>query len=305
MKRSPRIRAHQDIEGEAFLVLRDSVSITFYLPCEHSLISNRVRHSLDVYRRAVGMDALDEFDTQEGEWDFLDEKGWARVDELLVRPHSARVQLRGRRGDELAFGFTYLGKSLEDPLARPWGLVPTSAVEFWLPTEFLETHGPARVLALALELAEGLPFNSGEVGLAFRMRGWLQSNTPLVRAAAARYPGIGLSGMDELTDRLGKRIRGPAWLTFLGSRFLDELGGSSGLRDCLTSPKTMMQELDGTRVMVSLGEGPEAGDLETGDTLPPYRELARVLEPWLYRHEGPWGNLTPEEIHRWERRFLD
>jgi hypothetical protein len=31
------------------------------------------------------------------------------------------------------------------------------------------------------------------------------------------------------------------------------------------------------------GEWPEAGDLEHGHTLPAYRELARVLEPWSYR----------------------
>ncbi|NTX12589.1 DUF3396 domain-containing protein [Myxococcus sp. CA056] len=305
MKRAPKIRAHQDVEGEPFLVLRDSVSISFYLQCEHSLISHRVRHALEVYRRAVGMDALDEFDTQKGEWDVLDEKGWGQVDEWLSRPHSARIHLRGRGGDELAFGFTYLGKSLEDPLARSWGLVPTSAVEFWLPTEFLEAQGPERVRALVLELAEGLPFNSGEVGLAFRMRGWLQSNIQPVRAAALRHPGIGLSGMDELTDQLGALIRGPAWLTFLGSPVLDKLGGSAGLRDRLTFPGTTVRELDGSRAMVSLGEWPEAGDLEAGDRLAHYRELARVLEPWLYRHEGPWGSLTPEEIRRWERRFLD
>ncbi|MFY0576656.1 type VI immunity family protein [Cystobacter fuscus] len=35
------------------------------------------------------------------------------------------------------------------------------------------------------------------------------------------------------------------------------------------------------RAVVALGPWPEAGDLRQGQTLPAYRELARVLEPWL------------------------
>jgi hypothetical protein len=36
------------------------------------------------------------------------------------------------------------------------------------------------------------------------------------------------------------------------------------------------------------------------------RELAQVLEPWLYRSPEPfWWRGTLEEMRRWERRFLD
>jgi hypothetical protein len=60
---------------------------------------------------------------------------------------------------------------------------------------------------------------------------------------------------------------------------------------------------------VTLGTWPEAGDLTRGDDLPAYRELGRVLEPWLdkpftasrFRVEG----FTQEESIRWARRFLD
>ncbi|HLM43445.1 MAG TPA: type VI immunity family protein, partial [Myxococcaceae bacterium] len=75
---------------------------------------------------------------------------------------------------------------------------------------------------------------------------------------------------------------------------LGELGGAAGLRARLHSPGTTVQELEGERVVVTLGPSPDAGDTEQGRTLPAYRELARVLEPWLY--------LTSSQ---WERRFLD
>ncbi|WP_414639342.1 type VI immunity family protein [Archangium sp.] len=70
-----------------------------------------------------------------------------------------------------------------------------------------------------------------------------------------------------------------------------------------------MQELEDERVVVSLGPCPEAGDLARGQTLPAYRELARVLEPWL--EPFPWrlipfkDSSVEQELRRWWRRFLD
>jgi hypothetical protein len=57
---------------------------------------------------------------------------------------------------------------------------------------------------------------------------------------------------------------------------------------------------------VTLGTWPEAGDLAQGRDLPAYRELARVLEPWLFGCTNyRWSGYTHEETRRWWRRFLD
>jgi len=56
---------------------------------------------------------------------------------------------------------------------------------------------------------------------------------------------------------------------------------------------------------VTLGEWPEAGDTEQGNTLPAYRELAHVLAPWLYERRRPWSRFTVEDMRRWEHRFND
>jgi len=72
---------------------------------------------------------------------------------------------------------------------------------------------------------------------------------------------------------MGTRLRGVAWVTFLGQPVLAELGGAAGLRSRLH---------------------------------PAYRELARVLEPWLYHEERGRGCFnTREDLLRWERRFID
>jgi hypothetical protein len=130
--------------------------------------------------------------------------------------------------------------------------------------------------------------------------------TALIREDMLRHPGIHL---DVEGPSLGTRINGVHWLNFLGPPVLDELGGVSGLRARLRSPTPTVQELGGERALVTLGDRPEAGDLAHGRTLPAYRELARLLEPFLSSttasHRLHLEGFTAEESLRWVRRFLD
>jgi hypothetical protein len=181
-----------------------------------------------------------------------------------------------------------------------------SAVSFWLPTEFLEQQGPAQVRGLAVELATLLPFCSGHAGLSFNGELDLLGVMPEVHKRCFRYPGLDIPALGSLSQKLGTRVRGVSWLNFLGQPVLGALGGASQLRARLQSPDTSVQELEGARAVVTLGSWPEAGDTEGGDVLPAYRELARVLEPWLYFEERSFHpDFPPEDQRRWERRFLD
>jgi hypothetical protein len=109
-----------------------------------------------------------------------------------------------------------------------------------------------------------------------------------------------------ISMNLGTHVRGAYWMTFLGQPVLGELGGADGLRARLSSPDITVQEMNAERVAITLGTWPEAGDTEAGQDLPLHRELAHVLEPWLF-HQEARGNpdFPPEDVRRWERRFLD
>ncbi|HLM46564.1 MAG TPA: type VI immunity family protein [Myxococcaceae bacterium] len=56
---------------------------------------------------------------------------------------------------------------------------------------------------------------------------------------------------------------------------------------------------------MTLGEQPETGDVEADQTLPLHRTLARLLEPHLNHRTRRLGPMRPEDMLRWERRFLD
>jgi len=298
----PKIRFRTEFGG--YLVY-EGLRLDFYMRRPHTEMARTVMRSLDTYVHAVGAENLGFYVDQEGDYQELDAEGWALNRRKLLEEPWPRVILGDARPDSPErCHFEYYGRRLDDPEWRGSDKYACVA-SFWLPTEYLEEHGPGRVRALALELAAPLPLCSGNVGLAFLGANDVVGVTKEIRDQCFRYPGMDLPDVAFYSDNIGTRVRGPSWLTFLGQPVLGELGGTAALRARLRSPGTSVQELEGERAVVTLGEWPEAGDMEQGRTLPAYRELARVLEPWLY--EGPLSEseFPPEDRRRWERRFLE
>jgi hypothetical protein len=297
----PRIRIRTNT---GYLAVREGLSITFYMRRSHHEVAPAVLRSLDAYRSAVGPEALDRYMDRE-EFVEMDSAVWEQFRCEMLADNRLIFHLKDAARHERGYAFHYHGKVLDEAaLAIDPGAV--TVVSFWLPTEYLEEHGPGRVRELALELAGPLPFCSGQGGFNFNCVLDLVGVRQVVHELCFRYPGMDIPSVDWVAWHIGTRIRGAAWLTFLGQPVLGEAGGVEGLRSRLHSPETTVQSLEGERAVVTLGPWPEAGDTEQGNTLPAYRELARVLEPWLY-HSPPRDarDFLTEDMLRWERRFLD
>jgi len=319
--------APEGVSERAFdhLFVRDVVRFALFLPCNHHELAPGIAHALDSYRQAVADDPTALVHGRCCWWEYsrLDEEEWRLIREVLepraprffedYEPHEAfyaekdgadpYFDLRGEPGS--GYGFSYYARL---PWRQP---VPNrvSVLTVTLPTEYLEEHGPAHVRELALDMASRLPFASGHVGLALDLWNPLRDEWDRLRDVLFRHPGFDVRDA-SIHDDMGERVDGVHWLNFLGQPVLGELGGGTGLRARLLSPRTTVRELGGARVVVTLGERPEAGDLSRGETLPAYRELARLLEPWL--EPPPRGFLgrqsratDEEELRRWWRRLLD
>lgn len=327
----PRIRHYGPTPSGEQLLLREVVRLAFYMPHDHHDLAAGVERALDVYLGAVGKgpETLRHWEDTEGEGDQfpLDETGW-RVIRNQLRPNRTwrfldefeeqteffrrRTQkgfetfiiLTGGVSERSGYSFKYCAR-------LPWRTPPEGSVSVLsatLPTEYLEAHGPGRVRELALEMAAQLRFSTGHAGLAFEFLRMRRNLLPGLREDVFRYPGLDVpSGL--LLSEVGTRVDGVHWLNFLSQPVLGEAGGAAGLRARLHSPKTTLQETEGGHVVVTLGPWPEAGDLTRGENLPAYRELARVLEPWLQAlppgSSSAWRGYTQEEVRRWWRRFLD
>ncbi|WNG31521.1 DUF3396 domain-containing protein [Cystobacter fuscus] len=224
----------------------------------------------------------------------LDDKRWARILKELSASTGCLIQLQEQPNEAGGFRFEYLGRERDD-INLP-GFVST--VSFWLPTEYLEAHGPSHVKELAKALARELPFDLGYASLAFNYLVEADFVTRFIREHCMDYPGMDIPHVD-ISMSLGSKVKGAYWLNFYGQPLLEQLGGSEHLRTRLEHPDISIEELNARKVLVSLGEWPEMG------TTSAHRILARALEPHLHEEQPGWFGLSREQLRQWQRRFLD
>jgi len=279
-------------------VLRDGLVLSYLLRRPHREIAEAILRALELYRRAVGPEKLGWYTGTEGYLERLDAEAW-EYHQRQGRDRDGWVLELWEHPDKLGgFRFDYRGRRL-DITSDPQRLNASSGASFWLPTEYLEEQGPARVKELAVTLARELPLSTGYVSLAFNALTDVRGVPEKLRELSLRYPGMDMLDLD-ITRRIGTRPKGAYWLNFYGQPLLGELGGVTGLRERLSLPGVSVKEFEGDKALVALGEWPEAEG-----AMRPYRELARVLEPHLYQETVRWPGFPPEDMRRWERRFLD
>ncbi|WPB78009.1 DUF3396 domain-containing protein [Archangium violaceum] len=302
--RYPRLR-HYDNDGG--LGASDALLICFYMPHPNERIARAVIRAVELFRERIQPYQLVRNDTGDGQIEPLDDISWERTrrNTLDAEPGgSGSLRLLGKthRVDDLYVDYRGLS-----PVPLPWPERKDDVCVLYLrlPTEFLEERGPEHVHALALELAAELPFSSGYAD--FVLCSFDEDAVDALNLVRPRYPGVHLAASRATTMNVNTWVEGVHWMNFLGQPVLGRLGGVSGLRERLALPGISLQEMSGDRVLITLGEGPEVGVVEAGQRLAPHRALARVLEPYLYQRKPPFSfcEPIPEELLRWDRRFLE
>ena len=298
--RYPRIRHFNEHGG---LRASDAVILSFYLRHPNERFAPAVVRALELLRERIRPYSFEQY-VGEGQTEPLDEPAWKRLLQEALAPgpeEAVFLVLEGKSDDVDELHVDYRGLDVV-PLPWPNRKHDVSVLYIRLPTEYLEERGPDHVRALALELAAELPFNSGYVDFALCTDPW-NFNEVLPRIYP-RFPGIHLASSSAVL-RMDTWVEGVHWMNFLGQPVLGQLGGVAALREALSLPGISLQELSGDRVLITLGERPEPGDIQAGQTLPRHRALARLLEPYLHHWPASDFRVATEQLRRWERRFLD
>lgn len=295
--RYPRLRY---FTKEDWRFASDAVLMCFYMKQPHQRIAKAVVRALEVLRARMKPEQFKWYTAPDGYMYSLDDSRWEQLREDLLGSDEAAVPRLN--GAQYIGGFFVDYRGLPLSIAYPARKEDVSALFVTLPTEYLEDRGAANVRTLALEMAEQLPFNSGHVDMALCQADLLEREE--LEPVRTRYPGLHLAS-NEPDIQLGTRIEGTHWLNFLGQPVLGELGGINRLREHLALPGVSIEEMSGDRALVSLGEWPTLGNAEETSTLPLHRALARLLAPHLYHRQWQFRGMSPEELLRWERRFLD
>lgn len=147
---------------------------------------------------------------------------------------------------------------------------------------------------------KGRPLLQGKAGFVFSEVNGEERNKKQRQALANRFLGVDVaevsSGGLDAADGLGS----VNWLTAIGNEFVEQLGGRRAFSSL--GSETVVHEL-GTGLLIQAGEAPSLGDVNAGDALPAYREVARFIMPVRYHGHVSWTNVMPADAKAWVARL--
>jgi hypothetical protein len=136
-----------------------------------------------------------------------------------------------------------------------------------------------QMLGLMSELCNLLPFDSGHAGFSFESSRYQKAKSQTYAwRMSMRHRGIDISRIPPDTMAVGQDgIKGVAWLTALGGKFIKELGGAKKIRQTLSREIEVVEVGEG--MILKAGPAPATGDKNRGESLPRYREVYRLVAP--------------------------
>ena len=117
---------------------------------------------------------------------------------------------------------------------------------------------------------------------------------------AARFQGVDIAPVSSGRIWAARGLGSATWLTAIGNVFVEQLGGRKAFASL--GDDIVVHEL-GTGVMIQAGEKPSLGDVNAGDTMPLYREVAKLIMPARYHGTVIWTNVMPADAKAWLARL--
>jgi hypothetical protein len=167
-------------------------------------------------------------------------------------------------------------------LARSLAPKELSYFSFGLPFEWITTHAAGAFPKLIVEVCDALQPTHGYAGLAvipFVNARRQDHDFGAIVALAARFRGLEVDLPPSHSIYLSQegRIKGINWLTILGDKWIDQLGGTPTLTNALGSG--IPQHRFKTGVVIQAGPRPLFGDTHKQEPMPHYQQVARALKP--------------------------
>src|SRR3954468_4343338 len=149
----PRIRIYSS-NGRRLLI-RDTLSVTFYMNRLHPELAPEVLRAVDRYLTVTNarLEECIHYSDHIADWYPVDDEAWTRIRKEILEDSGGYLSLEDEQVEEGRHAIGVRGRTKTD-LFSP-GLV--SSLRFWFPTEYLEEHGPHRARDLALDLLAPLP----------------------------------------------------------------------------------------------------------------------------------------------------
>lgn len=301
-----------EVEPETGIVyLREAVTVAFFLPTPIHEIVDSLLAACNEYFKVIPQDVL--------RWESVGANSdvWKPINSTTLRRCRAQLNTAAaekrsltsfeladgeQAGDAANHGIIVIGKPATPQLPNELSLM-----QMYFPSEVVEVNHVEQFLDDICRIASLLPFVSGYVspGLQWAEIGRRTAVTRS-RKIMARYPGYDVQMNETGRKRLGLRVRGARWLTFIGPDIMKKLGDAESIGRKLIEP--IQIETVGQGIMIRAGNTPEMGDSYRNVGTPLLRSVATVLQPVTVFEEGAiLGRFSRDKefVGKWEHRFLD
>lgn len=297
-------------EHEGVVVARPTFSITLFSNKAISEFSDGVLQAFDRYRTLMGDDALRFYST-------ATMRKHRKVTKRALSMPADWFGPEAPPSEDYGIEFIDVDVFNEAPRSRfaffgmegVWNaeeveVKSASVLRVVLPFTWGERADEA--LALAEELCEMVPFQSGQAGYAFEhSRYFVEPAHEFAVPKSMRHPGLDVHHQNGTEgNTVGwTRVRNVGWLTVLCDDFVSKLGGPPTLEhgSVLTIPGG---------IILQAGAAPAVGDVNRKDDLPAYREVYAYVEPLAEEtaEASPWFMFfrsagSADRTEAWYRRF--
>lgn len=293
--------------------LREAMTVAFFFPPPICDAVDGLQRVLDLYLEAIPPGALtwSSIGASSEEWKPIDTTTLRRCRDQLKKEAAAKRRLTSFKLTDGEVGGDAPGYSIA-VLGSPGGdtRVPDELclLQMTFPMEALDAASVDKFIEFCRQVASLIPYVSGYASPGLQ---WAELNRGEAAEEsmpiALRHPGYDVEMNEQACLRLGSRVRGARWLTFLGSELVVALGGRARLRSALSTPIDV--EPSGSGSMIRASTLPEIGDVNKAIDGHGLREVAALLEPVTAFEEsallGNFANHDHDLLRRWERRLLN
>lgn len=122
-----------------------------------------------------------------------------------------------------------------------------------------------------------------------------------------RHPGLAYGDSFSFSNAANSGVTAVSWLTLLGPRLSEKLGGLGRIKRGLTKGVAALPVGAGG-VALRAGEKPELGDRERGDLLPEYHAVGKLVAPHRASDdalEDVLVGMLDKDARAWLCRFFE
>lgn len=295
----------KDEDGLTFV--RESLVVAFFYHCSYHRISHGIEQ---IFSRWIEMTP-----PAARQWALVGphaEEYKPLSARLLSRAQAELTRAAGKGGgirmlcvggpEEINADYHFAFQGFDNPLENE-----ACVIEFRFPVDLIDCDEFSNCVNFALWVASVLPYDSGYISraLVWGVDSQQMEFADAVQKWIFRHPGLDIADNLSSSMRIGSRVRGPYWMTFVGPT-------SSALirdveMDAILKENGIELQHIGDGLVFRVGPKPLRGDTNKGENLPEIRALAQLLFPITLLGDTMLDNcfIEPTERARWERRFID